>query len=228
MRIEDNPALERLVLNHLAEQYGIYETREPNHLSTFVYCLTRAFFTVKMPTEPTDEEVMLFALGYGLQDVLTPRDFTTPKYEFEGIVYRPDMVLRVGEAENLFEMKTTRKSMKKGDIPETWMAYMQGGCYIRKTNRYDLIILYMMGNYAPPFPKIVAKTFYFEDAELNANWENIKHRQYILNHAIANNTPPEPFQFNYAWECQYCKNKLLCTTITNQSGIEKISEESEQ
>jgi len=96
---------------------------------------------------------MLFALGYGLQDVLTPKGAEAPVYKKDGIIYRPDMSFQPApaEVEQLVEIKTTRKSAKyhfmDEHIPETWLAYMKGGCFMRDVDQYDLIVLYMMGNY---------------------------------------------------------------------------------
>src|SRR3990167_11258164 len=157
MKRVDNPELKRRILRHLGEQYKIFEVREPNHLSSYVYCRTKGFLQQKMATEPTDEEVLLFAIGYGLQDVLTPKSATAPVYEQQDIIYRPDMSFTpaAAEVENLIELKTTRKSAKyhyqDEHIPATWLDYMMGGCYLRDTKVYDLVVLYLMGAYSPPF-----------------------------------------------------------------------------
>ena len=93
MRRVDNPELKRKILDHLANLYKIKEVRESNHLSSYITCRTKSFLDQKQTTEPTDEEVMLFALGYGLQDVLTPKDASAPVIERSGIIYSPDMIL---------------------------------------------------------------------------------------------------------------------------------------
>ena len=226
MKRVDNPELNRKILNHLANLYKIKEVREPNHLSSYISCRTRGFFDQKQAIEPTDEEVMLFALGYGLQDVLTPKDATAKLYEYEGITYRPDMTMTRGEFERLQELKTTRRSAKKHyideEIPVTWLAYMMGGCKIRHTNQYDLIVLYMMGNYAPPFPQLYTDTFYFTDKEIEDNWLIIKANKKILDSALAVDRPPIPFQHCYDWECNYCRYKLVCETLV----MLKLKEES--
>jgi len=213
----DNPELSRKILNHLADLYKIKEIREPNHLSSYVYCRTKGFLDQKQAIEPTDEEVMLFALGYGLQDVLTPKDATAEVHEFEGIMYRPDMTITRADVERLQELKTTRKSAKQhyldDYIPLTWLAYMMGGCKIRGTNQYDLIVLYMMGNYSPPFPQIYADTFYFTNEEIEDNWLIIQYNKGVLDYALAKNKPPTPFQHCYDWECKNCRYKLVCEVL---------------
>jgi len=223
MRRVENPELKRKILNHLADLYKIKEVREPNHLSSYIYCRTKGFFDQKQAIEPTDEEVMLFAIGYGLQDVLTPKDARAELYEFEGIIYRPDMTMTKGEFEKLQELKTTRKSARDHYIDErisvTWLAYMMGGCRIRNTNQYDLVVLYLMGNYAPPFPQLYADTFYFTDEEIEENWQTIKANKKVLDDALADNKPPTPFAHCYDWECKNCRYKLLCETLVRAYGI---------
>jgi len=224
MKRLDNPELSRKILNHLANLYKIKEIREPNHLSSYIYCRTKGFLDQKQAIEPTDEEVMLFALGYGLQDVLTPKDATAETHEFEGIMYRPDMTMTRAEVESLQELKTTRRSAKKhyvdDEIPLTWLAYMMGGCKIRGINQYDLIVLYMMGNYSPPFPQLYTDTFYFTDEEIEDNWAVIMFNKGVLDTALEINKPPTPFAHCYDWECKNCRYKLVCETLLRVSGGE--------
>lgn len=224
---KDNPELKRLILDHLASMYKIKEIREPNHLSSYVYCLTKGFLDQKQTSEPTDEEVMLFALGYGLQDVLTPKEAKAIVHERHGVIYRPDMTMSRNEVERLQELKTTRKSAKyhytDDALPETWIAYMQGGCYITEKTEYDLIILYMMGNYAPPFPQIYAETIGFSQDEIDQNWERIMANKAVLDIALASNEPPEPFKYCYEWECKYCRYSLICEALVQTASIRRIT-----
>lgn len=220
MRRVDNPELKRKVLDHLANLYHIKEIREPNHLSSYVYCRTRCFLDQKQAAQPNDEEVMLFALGYGLQDVLTPKDANAPLIEKFGITYRPDMILSFRQN----EIKTTRKSARNHYldeyIPQTWLDYMMGGCYMMETKEYDLIVLYMMGDYKPPTPQIYCDTFYFDSVELDANWQKIIANKKVLDDAIASGKPPVPFQNCYDWECKHCRYTLVCNTIATAMGVE--------
>ena len=224
MRKVENPELKRKLLDHLAGLYKIKEVREPNHLSSYISCRTRTFLDQKQTTEPTDEEVMLFALGYGLQDVLTPKESQAKLYNFEGIIYRPDMSFEVSHAEvdKLLELKTTRKSAKyhymEDSVPETWLAYMQGGCKIVGTRQYDLAVLYMMGNYSPPFPQLYTDTFYFDQVEIDGNWQVIQANKAVLDRALETGVIPTPFQHCHEWECKFCRYKLMCETIVKASG----------
>jgi len=228
MKRVDNHELKTKILDHLADLYKIKEVREAGHLSSYITCRTKSFLDSKNTTEPTEQEVMLFALGYGLQDVLTPPDASAPVIKKDGITYRPDMIL----SKRLNEVKTTRKSAKyhymDDGLPVTWIEYMMGGCYMMERTEYDLIILYMMGAYNPPFPLIYAETVQFDKDELGENWQKILYQKAILDEAIDTGTPPEPFKHCYEWECKYCRYKLICQTIARASGTdEKLLEEIE-
>lgn len=237
MERKDNPELQRRVLNHLAAQYRISEVREPNHLSSYIGCRTKTFFDQHQAIMLTDQEVMLFAIGYGLQDVLTPKNARAEVWEFEGVIYRPDMTFSAGTDTqelpfgtinspvaavsniplDLTELKTTRKSAKHhyldDAIPPTWLSYMKGGCKIAHTDKYDLIVLYMMGNYAPPFPQIYCDTFFFTQEEIDENWAIIKDNKSVLDEALKSGNPPNPFQHCFDWECTYCRYKMMCEQL---------------
>ena len=225
MERKENPELQRKLLNHLASQYKIKEIREPNHLSSYIGCRTKTFFDQQQAIDPTDQEVMLFALGYGLQDVLTPKDAKAEVYQYEGVIYRPDMRLEASVAElgRLIELKTTRKSAKHHfqdeAIPPTWLSYMKGGCKITGVCKYDLAVLYMMGNYAPPFPVIYCDTFEFTEAEIDSNWEVIRANKIVLDESLKAGMPPNPFQHCYEWECQYCRYKMMCEQLVKALNL---------
>jgi hypothetical protein len=209
-----NPALDRLILDHLSNKYKLKEKREGIHLSTLVYCLTRSYFdqTIEDAVDPTDEELLLFSLGYGLQEVLTPTSADTPTFEKDGIVYRPDMTFDPGNF--TLELKTTRQSLKKAKIslPETWIEYIMGGCYIRNIRSYELAGLYMMGSYSPPFPEIYCETLSFDKFEITNNWQYIIGRRDVYRAALEQKEPPQPFVYNKEWECKNCRYLMQCQT----------------
>ncbi|KKL95772.1 hypothetical protein LCGC14_1851270 [marine sediment metagenome] len=213
MRRVDNPELDRLILDHLSDLYHIKEKREGVHLSTLIYCLTRSFLDSQQSMLPTDEEVMLFALGYGLQDVITPKSATTTVFVKNGITFSPDFMMKLN-GDDYHEIKTTRMSSKKTELPETWLTYMMGGCYMRGVKHYKLTVLHMMGNYAPPFPTIHSETIYFDEAELLSNWDYLLTRKEVYDTALELSKPPTPYQHNQEWECNNCRYKLTCEALS--------------
>ena len=225
MNITENKPLTRLMLDSLATKYKIKEKRLGIHLSTLIYCLTRQQFDQQQPVEPTDEEVMLFALGFGLQDVLTPSDATMPVIKKDGVTYSPDFVLALGSG-GLTELKTTRMSAKKADqhdFPETWVEYMKGGCFIKDCETYNLSVLYMMGSYSPPFPIIRSFTFQFDEDELLDNWQYLMDRKEVYVDALASGELITPYSRCKDWECKYCRYSLICQTMkANDLRKEKV------
>lgn len=231
----DNPELSRLILDHLASLYNIKRKREGIHLSTLVYCLTRSFFDQLAPIEPTDEEVMLFSLGFGLQDVLTPKEAETPVYEKDGITFSPDFVLMVEAGKpqpfaakggtltpmKLVEIKTTRMSTNR-DFPETWLEYIMGGCYMQGVNEYELSVLHMLGNYRPPFPEIKSYKLIFDDVELEENWYYLHGRKNIYTLALEDNKPPTPYAYCREWECKNCRYKMQCQAMEMVAQKEEV------
>jgi len=211
-KIED-PELSRAILSHLAELYKLKEVRQGIHLSTLIYCLTKGFFDYVAPIEPTDEEVMLFSLGLGLQDVLTPTQAEAPIYEENGITFSPDFVLKLSEPARYVELKTTRMSSSREDLPETWLEYIKGGCYMRRINQYELSVLFMLGNYKPPFPQIKSFKLVFTQEELEENWTYLLGRLLVYQQALRINRPPAPFEHCKDWECKNCRYKLQCEAL---------------
>ena len=228
MRRIPNPELDFLVLNHLAEKYQLNQMRQAGefHLSTGVYCLTKAFFDAKAPVLPTETEIMLFAVGLGLQDILTPSSASTPVFEKDGVIYRPDFVLMLGD-EEYHELKTTRMSLKTllENLPETWVEYIAGGCYMRDVLTYNLSTLLLMGSYAPPFPKIYSETLEFVPDELQANWDRILRRKVVYDAAMLNDKCPAPFKYCKDWECKNCRYKLQCDVVVKLETRKQAEED---
>ena len=198
-RIE-SPELEQAIIDHIADLYGIFNKREGIHLSTLIGCLTRSFFNEVNYVKPTEEEVMLFALGYALQDVLTPAAAEAPLCTLEGITYSPDYQIKL-QGDTTVEIKTTRQS-SNNDISESWIKYMKGGCWILGIQEYHLAILYMMGNWKPPFPKLKVFKLTFTDEELLINWGWVMQRKRVYEQALADHRPPRPFAYCEDYECK--------------------------
>lgn len=212
MKRTDNPELTRIMLDHLATLYKMREKRVGIHLSTLVQCITRSFLDYKTDPDPTDEEVMIFALGYGLQDILTPKAATTPIYQKDGITYSPDFEIVLAQMEGSVELKTTRTSTDK-PTNESWLVYMMGGCFIRGDNIYHLGVLHMLGNYHPPFPQMLSTTFEFDEEEIMDNWAYLMYRKFAYELSLLTDEVPEPYKWCYGWECNYCRHKLTCQAI---------------
>lgn len=208
-----NPSLDRAILIHLTDKYKLNQKREGIHLSTLIYCLTRSFLDQSnMEVAPTDEEVMLFALGIGIQSELTPSSASAPMYQFEGIYYSPDMVFSLNG--DTVELKTTRSGAKRyveGNYPETWIEYIKGGCYILNKTEYNLSVLYLAER---PVPKLISETLVFEREELEANWSYMIKRKEIYSEALKTNIVPTPYMYCKEWECKNCRHSTICSALS--------------
>lgn len=207
-----NPEMDWIIIQHLSDKYNLTQKRDGIHLSTLVYCITKSFFDAKQGADPTTEEILLFSLGLGLQDVITPEDAETPQYFMEGITFSPDFVFKIDGADYC-ELKTTRMSSNKEELPETWIEYIMGGCHMRGVDKYNLIVLYMMGNYKPPFPQIHSEILMFDQEELELNWDRLMDRKIVYEDALASNIPPEPFKWCKEWECRSCRYHTQCDAV---------------
>ncbi len=216
----ENPELQRQVLKWLADKYKILELRAPNHLSTYIYCRTKAFFDHKQAIEPTESELMLFITGYGLQYTLTPPDIEDSPKELDGVVSSPDIVLPPIILEQLIEVKSTRRSAKNHSddkaVSDFWLQYMLGNCKIRDTNKYDLVIIYLMGNYSPPFPQLYADTLTFDFEEIELNWAMILEHKAVLDKALETDIMPTPYEHCELWECKGCRYNMMCEVLTRE------------
>lgn len=96
------------------------------------------------------------------------------------------------------------------------------------TVEYDLIILYMMGNYSPPFPDIYAETEQFSQDEIQDNWIKILQNKTVLDTALLTGVPPEPFKNCYEWECKYCRYQLVCQTLTRDLNVKMTVDQAEE
>lgn len=237
----ENPQIIRQALNNLQAGYQDDSRRDCIHLTDLIYCLTRSWFDKRYPLPPTDEEVLLFALGWGLQKVLVPEDQEAEEIICDGIHLSPDF-MSIGGV--LAELKTTRQSSRRKNeskqyepspFSESWVEQMKGYCYAQKLvdygpgsrmlelgSSYDLLVLHMMGNYAPPFPSLVGWRVTFTPEELKEFWTYMLERKVILDAAIETEMPPDPFTANKEWECGNCRYASRCQllVIAKEEGEE--------
>ena len=220
MRRELNPEMDRIILDALATKYKLLVKREGIHLSSLLYCLTKSYLDLKTPLEPTDTELLLFATGYGLQDVMTPDLEEEYTFVTDGITYRPDTVFPVqqGSVEKLVEMKSTRAGVKRyqtGDFPTTWLTYMMAGCHIRNTKSYELVVIYVAER---PTAKIISETVYFDSIEIEENWKWVLSRRDTYVKALETETVPTPREYCDSWMCNDCRYTLPCDAIVLLGG----------
>ena len=213
-----NPELDRMILDSLTARYKLDAKREGIHLSSLNYCLTKGYLDLRAPIEPTDTELLNFATGYGLQEVLFPCDENV--YIKDEVLYRPDGSIQVnaGDVQKLIEIKSTRSGSKRyqeGDLPGTWITYMKGGCYIRGVNSYDLGVIYLAER---PSAKLISETVFFDDEEIESNWKWILERRDVYKQALVDDVAPEPFTTAPEWMCKNCRYRNVCEALMLMRG----------
>ena len=206
-----NPELDRIILDALATRYKLREKRVGIHLSTLNYCLTKGYLDLRHPIEPTDTELLNFATGYGLQETMFPATDDNIFIKDE-VIYRPDGILplKIQDVEQLVEIKSTRAGVKRyqeGDLPETWVTYMKGGCCIRGTQSYNLSVIYLAER---PSAMIISETVYFDADEIEANWQWVLKRRDLYKEALETETVPLPFVTAPKWMCSNCRYRTIC------------------
>jgi len=105
---EPAPHLHSQVLNTLKSEYALSDDERRRtgafHVSELVYCLSRSYWNRIDPLPPSDDETLLWSLGYGYERVLISRLHMEP-IVVDGIIGTPDFAFPDGTPADL---KTTR------------------------------------------------------------------------------------------------------------------------
>lgn len=224
MKFDQNPQLRKELLDRLRSKYLTPRPDMP-HLSEVMYCLTRSYFDRTDPIPPSEAELLLFSVGFGLEEVLL-RDQTSlaPVTSYlDGLWLTPDYVALAGGE---LDLKTTRMGLKRlGEdmhgVPETWLEQFKAYAYkmaqspvtdLPETVPYSVGVLLL----ASVPPELVVGTFTFTKQELLDNWFRIQSRKAVYMAHFEIKTPPEPFKWNRDWECKSCRYLIRCTTISHE------------
>jgi hypothetical protein len=158
---------------------------------------------------PTDDELLKYAIGWGLESVMVKGLETKPSVE-DGIHVSPDFFHVAGPGE-FGEFKTTRMYPTKGSepprIPETWLEQIMGYCFAYGTLTYDLAVLHIIP------PALLCWRLKFGPDEVRNNWEHIRVRKQLYLGFMARVEVPTPFEYNRDWECRGCRYYLRCCTL---------------
>lgn len=220
MNIVDDPELTKEIMARIKKKYAAHTRKiktDGIHLTMLIYCITRTYWQEITELKPTDEDARHWAGGLGLEEVLLRDEINDTNIKpaiLDGITVSPDyqMVLNGRMA----ELKTTNMWPNKDGsglpsvgLPDTWeqqmMGYTLGYPEITKSG-YSLSIFYIS-----KAKSIVSKRITFDyETELKPFWEGILTRKAVLETALKEHKPPEPFAFNQEWECKRCPALVLC------------------
>jgi len=201
MIISPNPELREKIYNNIRDT--VTKEREGIHLSDLNYCSRKAFFRrTGLSPQPTDELCVMWMTGFAFQTYMFPLEKEIPLV-VEGIICTPDI-------SNGIEVKSTRQSSRNFDLEsmEHWKRQILGYCKALNKLEYDLVVLFVCGNYAPPFPDIDCWHIETTVEEVEDNWNELLRRKHNLLVALTEGIPPKPDCAD--WEWKYCENIDLC------------------
>lgn len=237
MEIIEAPLFRQQLLDYIAKKQ--FRERTGVHQGDLVYCLNKTARAKMNPVELTDEELLIFSLGFATQNYLTGKDDDEPEIEVDGIKVTLDALtqggiegsksvkkrLSVQKPYVPWECKATYQSSNK-PIEDNihWLRQCMAQCYVTGTTVAYLSRFQLMGNWSWIFsrdpeikaaskrPTLGAWYLKFTQKELDANWAWLKERK-VLFEAILETGKYLPKVIALAsgqtWECKYCKCQLL-------------------
>ena len=225
MDFHRDPRLEAEIYGRLQSKY-LQPRPEGPHLSELIGCLTRSYYDRTEPLPPSPEEMLYFAIGFALEEVLLrdKESGAVAMQELDGVYMTPDYIDLRGVG---VDLKSTRMRPKGDDgvpsmgWPKGWIRQFQaytkllsqgkpsgvyetdGGSSIRYYN-FSVAIMYLIK------PDLVCGTFAFTDEELQRNWAWVQQRRERYEQAFKTLTIPIPFTFAEEWQCRNCRYSLRC------------------
>lgn len=209
-----NPELRNQIFQNVRDQ--VLKPRDGIHLSDTCFCSRKAYFRkMDMAPSATDEQCLLWLTGFAFQAYMFPLELEEGLL-VDGINCTPDV--RTG-----IEVKTTRQSSKKF-VPEEmahWHRQILGYAKALGKLEYDLVVMFITGNYAPPFPSLDCWHIQATQEEVDQNWRVVLEKAEVLRGSILLGIPPLPDP--WSWEGQYCECWELCpdTPCHNRRTLKK-------
>jgi hypothetical protein len=200
MQVIEDPTLNQSIIDILVEEYKMMEPRDGIHSSDLIYCLTKSFYNKVSYLPPSQDEVMRFSIGLGLERVIIQHSATrVDPLTVDGVILSPDFLLMNIHS----ELKTTRWAVGH-EIPEGWLKQVMNYCYATGHLFYNLAILHII--------PAVLKTYrlFFDEQEIEENWGTMLMRKEILVEALESGEAPRAYQWNEDWECNGCRYNLRC------------------
>lgn len=202
MIIYKNPELRQKILDNI--RATVDKPREGIHLSDLIYCTRKAYFRkIGLAPLPSDEQCLMWLTGFAFQAYMFPLDVELP-LRVEGVNCSPDVPSGI-------EVKSTRQSMRKFNFLSMggWKRQILGYCKALNQLEYDLAVMFVCGNYAPPFPDIDCWHIVAEVGEVEENWDEVMRKKLILEEALGDGAmPEEPDCDDFEWK--YCECVDMC------------------
>lgn len=217
--------VKRIANREFSERTGV-------HQSDLVYCLNKAALRKIQPQEDTDQETLMFSIGYATQRWLTGQDKDAPEKEVDGIKVTCDAL----EGSIPFELKCSYQSSNKNIEENTaWLKQIQAQCYVQDSLIAYLSRFELMGDwkgifkpkeyktYTPeekatyakehPRPTLHAYRLEFTKEEIERNWAWLRQRRELFLQVIETGEllpKVQALPSGQGWECDWCKFKIDC------------------
>lgn len=198
-------------------------TRNDMSVTSMIYCLTKTYLNEHEERRPlTRRQTLLFYTGLGLEQVILPEDRNAEVIFADGLKGHTDHSTDT----ELDEVKSTRKKMfdDRPDeiLTDGWRRQFLSYLHIKNLLKGRFIILYLMGNYGPPFPDIRVYDVEATHDEVSDNWEWILARKVTYLEFKEQGLPPTPYQYrNFDKECDNCEWSGDCEMIAVRLDIIK-------
>tara|TARA_Y100000310_G_scaffold343910_1_gene453853 strand:- start:1440 stop:2105 length:666 start_codon:yes stop_codon:yes gene_type:complete len=210
VRFTQDPSLEREVLDRLRDKY--LTTKPHPHLTELLYCLTRAWYDQRRPLPPSDQELMYFAIGFGLEAVILrvegERDIEST--QVDGVWLTLDYIDLYGQGADLKSTRMYPDPMTgepKRGWPENWHKQFMAYARLLGSTNFGVVVMYLVP------AKLVAGVLSYSKQDMDDNWEWVLDRAGELQMFLDAGEPPPPFTTNAAWECKNCRYRMRCEVL---------------
>lgn len=231
MKIYPDLEFRAQILKQIAER-EFYE-RKGTHSSDLIYCLNKQALRKLKPIPDTDEQILVYSVGWATQRWLTGTFEPDEEYEVDGIVVTPDrlignIAIELGKDTNEalpWELKATYQSANKA-IEENihWMRQLMAECYVTGSTTAILSRFEIMGDWKFVFgkkeekaiakrPTLSAWRVEFTQEELDSFWMWMKTRKISYERILETGIlVPKVVALasGQEWECGWCPYKEKC------------------
>ena len=230
MRILEDQEFKAKIIQKIAERE--FNVREGVHCSDLLYCLNKQVLRRLCPKPSTENQVLLFSLGWSTQRWITGKDEDEETIVKDGIQVTRDCL------NNGFpwELKATFQSSGKPiEENDSWVAQIKAQCYVQKVTTAYLSRLEIMGNWKSIFgkkeekglpenqkPTLHAYRLEFTQEELEDNWNWLVSRAELFKDLLKRRgedtseplfPPPLSLPIGHEWECGFCEYKKECLGV---------------
>jgi len=181
-------------------------------VTSLICCPRKTYFSSRgFEWKPKDKEAALLSLLRGRAHHI----FLEVLPDKEGLITKDEIIGRYDIMEDcVIEIFTTMKSLKMvspENLVESFplkMKQLMAYCYMTGKKKGTLLVFYLMGDYTPPKPRLIAYTVEFDEDELKDNWKRLIKNKEVIAAALKDKRPP--LKFGEAWECKNCGYREPC------------------